>query len=485
MSRLCATTLALLVLGLPAAGAVALAARGTKESKAGAQPAGKAVETSFVTQPPHSMAEQFTQIVAEYKKQQDAVAQAMGQANDRREINKIYATMAPNELAFSRRMIDLAASSPSDPVARDALAWVINKPNMFDEGPYGDEFGRAAALLVRHHGDDPEAVRVGLGLNNITSFHRDALFLGFYAAAKGREAKGLARLALAQYLEQKSRFAAGLRQSKGRQKKVFFGVVDDNGKTVNKETELSDEEYAYQIHLRQCDPLTLQAESERLYSEVIADYGDIRHRSPKHRELEAMLKDPRATWAGKLLTDDDRRKIKEHLASARTLRHTAEARLDDMLNLVPGKPAPEIDGVDSSGKPLRLSSYRGKVVVLVFWGTWCGPCMRELPHERELAERLKDKPFALLGVNCDEDKKAALDAITTEKIAWPNWYDGAPGTGPIAKRYHIRSYPTVYVIDEKGIIRQKQVVGTALDQVVDELIKSMGRKEPHATPGGR
>ena len=102
---------------------------------------------------------------------------------------------------------------------------------------------------------------------------------------------------------------------------------------------------------------------------------------------------------------------------------------------------PRLTGVDFDGKPLKLSDYRGKVVVLVFWGTWCGPCMREVPHERELAERLKDKPFAVLGVNCDDDKQAAVSAIKSERISWPNWHDGAPGEGPIAKRYHIRELP--------------------------------------------
>ena len=90
-----------------------------------------------------------------------------------------------------------------------------------------------------------------------------------------------------------------------------------------------------------------------------------------------------------------------------------------MHNLIAGKPAPEIDGVGFDGKPLKLSDYRGKVVVLVFWGTWCGPCMREVPHERELAERLKDKPFAVLGVNCDDDEQAAAerDQVRADHLA--------------------------------------------------------------------
>ena len=119
---------------------------------------------------------------------------------------------------YARRMVDLVESSPRDPAGRDALIWVIEMPGLRDTGAYGDQFARAAALLVRHHGDDPEAVRIGLLLDNMTSSRRDALLLGFYAAARGREAKGLARLALAQYLAKKARFVASARSVEGRPK---------------------------------------------------------------------------------------------------------------------------------------------------------------------------------------------------------------------------------------------------------------------------
>ena len=115
-------------------------------------------------------------------------------------------------------MVDLAESSPDDPAARDALLWVINKPGRGDMGAYGDQFARAGALLVRHHGDDPEAVRIGLRLDNVVTPRRDALLLGFYASAKGREAKGLARLALAQYLAHKAKEVVYARSVEGRPK---------------------------------------------------------------------------------------------------------------------------------------------------------------------------------------------------------------------------------------------------------------------------
>jgi thiol-disulfide isomerase/thioredoxin len=166
------------------------------------------------------------------------------------------------------------------------------------------------------------------------------------------------------------------------------------------------------------------------------------------------------------------------VARKRTLADEALARLDDLHNLVPGKPAPEIDGVDFDGKRLKLSDYRGKVVVLAFWGSWCGPCMNEVPRERELVERLKGKPFALLGVNCDEDRMTALKVIESEGIRWPNWHDGAPDTGPIVKRYHIRAYPTIFVIDAEGKIRHKRILGDYLDKAVDELVREHYENSP-------
>lgn len=123
------------------------------------------------------------------------------------------------------------------------------------------------------------------------------------------------------------------------------------------------------------------------------------------------------------------------------------------------------------GKPLKLSDYRGKVVVLVFWGTWCGPCMQEVPHERELAERYKGRPFALLGVDCDSDKAAALKVMKEQGITWPNWNDGDPGEGPIVNTYHVRGYPSTFVIDARGVIRHLQLRGSDLDKAVDDLIK--------------
>ena len=141
-----------------------------------------------------SMAEKLAVILAEYEAQNEVLRQAVEKATNPRERNEAYAKSSPDEVNFCRRMIDLALTQPKDPSAREALRWVIDKPERLDAGAYGDEFARASALLVRNHGDDPDAISVGQGLNNVLTAHRDALLLGFYASAKSRESQGLARL---------------------------------------------------------------------------------------------------------------------------------------------------------------------------------------------------------------------------------------------------------------------------------------------------
>ena len=156
----------------------------------------------------------------------------------------------------------------------------------------------------------------------------------------------------------------------------------------------------------------------------------------------------------------------------------AAADLESRRDLPLGQPAPEIDGVDLDGKPLRLADYRGKVVVLVFWGSWCLPCLGDMPHDRALAERLRDKPFALLGIDCHDERPAALKVVREKRVTWRNWYDGVDDRGPIALAYRVASFPTVYVLDAKGVLRAKQVRGRDLDQAVDSLLAELERPTP-------
>jgi AhpC/TSA family len=92
------------------------------------------------------------------------------------------------------------------------------------------------------------------------------------------------------------------------------------------------------------------------------------------------------------------------------------------------------------------------------------------PHERSLVKRLDGKPFALIGVNSDEDKEKLKTENEKQQVTWRSFWDGSTD-GPIATKWNVSGWPTIYVIDAKGVIRFKNVRGEAMDKAVDELLK--------------
>jgi hypothetical protein len=97
------------------------------------------------------------------------------------------------------------------------------------------------------------------------------------------------------------------------------------------------------------------------------------------------------------------------------------------------------------------------------------------PHERSLVKRLEGKPFALLGINSDSDRLALRNALEQERITWRSWYDGGGTHGPIATAWEVQGWPTIYVLDPKGVIRYKSVRGEAMDKAVDALLEEMAK----------
>src|SRR5439155_10138505 len=91
-------------------------------------------------------------------------------------------------------------------------------------------------------------------------------------------------------------------------------------------------------------------------------------------------------------------------------------------------------------------------------------------HEREVVERLKDKPFALIGVNSDLDKTKLKAAMGKARITWRSFWCGEKGPeGDIPAAWNVSGWPTIYILDHKGVVRAKQVTGKELDRVIDKL----------------
>jgi thiol-disulfide isomerase/thioredoxin len=164
-----------------------------------------------------------------------------------------------------------------------------------------------------------------------------------------------------------------------------------------------------------------------------------------------------------------------------TLGKRAEAALTELRRLAVGQVAPEIDGEDVDGKRFNLSDYRGKVVVLDFWGHWCPDCRAVYPRQRALVQRFAGKPFAIVGVNSDKDKDALKKVLEKRGVTWRYWWDGGGPGGPIASAWNVQSWPTIYVLDARGVIRCKghEELADKLEQLVSELLEE-GRAQGNA-----
>jgi thiol-disulfide isomerase/thioredoxin len=163
-----------------------------------------------------------------------------------------------------------------------------------------------------------------------------------------------------------------------------------------------------------------------------------------------------------------------------TLGEVAKAELYELNHLSLGNVAPEIEGEDIDGKKIKLNDYRGKIVVLSFWASWCGPCMGMMPSEVRLAERMKGKPFTLVGVNGDSIRDDAKHAVEKEKITWPSFWNKEGPNGPIPTTWNVAAWPTVFVLDPNGVIRSKSegdggtngenILTQKIDQILCEFL---------------
>jgi len=95
------------------------------------------------------------------------------------------------------------------------------------------------------------------------------------------------------------------------------------------------------------------------------------------------------------------------------------------------------------------------------------------PHERSLVKRLEGQPFVLIGINSDSDKTQLKSVMEKEQITWRSFWDGGSTNGPIATRWNVSGWPTVYVLDAKGVIRFRDVREDAMDKAVDALLEEL------------
>ncbi len=142
----------------------------------------------------------------------------------------------------------------------------------------------------------------------------------------------------------------------------------------------------------------------------------------------------------------------------------AAKMLFEMTNLQVGCEAPEIEGKDADGVDFKLSDYRGKYVIVIFWGGWCHACHGILPLMNQAAATLKDENAVVIGVNTDIETEAKK-ALADYQVSFRNVLDNT-SSGPNTSLYNLRNFPTLYLIDPKGVITIKN---GALEAMVAQI----------------
>jgi thiol-disulfide isomerase/thioredoxin len=142
-------------------------------------------------------------------------------------------------------------------------------------------------------------------------------------------------------------------------------------------------------------------------------------------------------------------------------------------SLVSGARFPDFDEKDVAGKPLSIANYKGNVVLLDFWATWCGPCVAELPNVLKTYEKHHAAGFEIIGISLDrEDDKDKLISFTKEKnMPWQQYFDGLFWQNKLAAKYGITSIPATYLLDGEGKIIAKNLRGDALEAAVAKALE--------------
>jgi peroxiredoxin len=136
-----------------------------------------------------------------------------------------------------------------------------------------------------------------------------------------------------------------------------------------------------------------------------------------------------------------------------------------------GTEAIEFTQNDTDGKPVSLSSFRGKYVLIDFWASWCGPCRKENPNVVATYQQFKDKNFTVLGVSLDRAREPWLKAIKEDNLTWTHVSDLKFWDNEVARKYGIQEIPKNYLISPEGKIIARDLRGPALAARLSELIK--------------
>lgn len=121
------------------------------------------------------------------------------------------------------------------------------------------------------------------------------------------------------------------------------------------------------------------------------------------------------------------------------------------------------------GQRISMDDLKGKVVLLDFWATWCGPCREALPHMQKIAKKFDGEPLIVLSVSLDKDEQKWKDFIAKNAMTWPQYFDGG-FTGPISRMFAVKAIPNTFTIDADGVLQDEHIGDSSVEGNLKKLI---------------
>jgi len=149
-----------------------------------------------------------------------------------------------------------------------------------------------------------------------------------------------------------------------------------------------------------------------------------------------------------------------------------EASAKIQRTLLEGAKFPDFNEKDLAGKPLSIANYKGKIVMIDFWATWCGPCVQELPNVIKVYQKNHDKGLEIIGVSLDDNEQKLKTFLTQKNMTWQQYFDGKGWANKLAVKYGVESIPATFLLDGDGKILGKDLRGEALDEAVTKALAS-------------
>jgi len=146
--------------------------------------------------------------------------------------------------------------------------------------------------------------------------------------------------------------------------------------------------------------------------------------------------------------------------------------------------APDFKVTSLTGDELSLAKYRGKIILLDFWATWCGPCIYEMPEVKKIWKKYGGDNFVIIGISLDTNLRALESYVEKEGIGWPQYFEGRGSGQSVSRIYGVRSIPHTVLIDQDGAVQEVGLRGGRLSGRISELIKQLQKQQSAPSNGG-